>query len=172
MGFSQPAAIGACLAGNKKITICIDGDGGFQMNIQELETIRRLGLPIKFFVMNNDGYASIRTSQKNYFGKLTGADPTSGLTLPDCIAVARAFGLKAIRIKDSQNLRQQIKQVLEMPGPVVCEVMIIQDEPRTPRVSSMQKPDGSMISKPLEDMAPFLNREEFLSNMIVPPLNE
>src|ERR1051325_6559859 len=81
--FCQPAAIGACLASGRKPTICVDGDGGFQMNIQELETVRRLNLPIKFFVMNNDGYASIRTSQKNYFGKLTGADATSGLTLPD-----------------------------------------------------------------------------------------
>lgn len=172
MGFCQPAAIGACLGGDKKTTICVDGDGGFQMNMQELETVRRLGLPIKFFVMNNDGYASIRTSQQNYFGKLTGADATSGLTLPDCIKVAKAFGLNAVRITDSQNLRQQVKQVLEMPGPVVCEVMVIQDEPRTPRVSSMQKPDGSMISKPLEDMAPFLDREEFLANMIVPTLDD
>ena len=172
MGFCQPAAIGACLADGRKTTICVDGDGGFLMNIQELETVRRLGLPIKFFVMNNNGYASIRTSQQNYFGKLTGADATSGLTLPDCIEVAKAFGLNAVRITDSQNLRQQVKQVLEMPGPVVCEVMVIQDEPRTPRVSSMQKPDGSMISKPLEDMAPFLDREEFLSNMIIPPLSE
>jgi acetolactate synthase-1/2/3 large subunit len=172
MGFCQPAAIGACLAGGRTTTICVDGDGGFQMNIQELETVRRLGLPIKFFVMNNDGFASIRTSQKNYFGKLTGADMTSGLTLPDSIEVAKAFGLNTIRINDSQNLRQQVKDVLAMPGPVVCEVMIIQDEPRIPRVSSLQKPDGSMISKPLEDMAPFLDREEFLSNMIIPPLDE
>jgi len=172
MGFCQPAAIGACLASGRKPTICIDGDGGFQMNIQELETVRRLELPIKFFVMNNEGYSSIRTSQQNYFGKLTGADATSGLTLPDCIKVAKAYGLNAIRIADSQNLRQQVKQVLEMQGPVVCEVMAIKDEPRAPRVSSMQRPDGSMVSKPLEDMAPFLDREEFLSNMIVPPLKE
>ena len=130
MGFCQPAAIGACLASGKKPTICVDGDGGFQMNIQELETVRRLDLPIKFFVMNNQGYASIRASQHNYFGKLTGADATSGMTLPDIVNVAKAYGLKAVRIEDSEDLRGQIRGVLDMPGPVVCDVMIIPDEPR------------------------------------------
>jgi acetolactate synthase-1/2/3 large subunit len=172
MGFSQPASIGACLASGGKSTICVDGDGGFQMNIQELETVRRLNLPIKFFVMNNGGYASIRASQHNYFGQLTGADASSGMTLPDVVKVARAYGIQAMRIKSAKNLQVQIRHVLDMPGPVVCDVMIIPDEPRSPRVSSMQKPDGSMVSKPLEDMWPFLGREEFLSNMIVPPLEE
>jgi acetolactate synthase-1/2/3 large subunit len=172
MGFCQPAAIGACLASGGKLTICVDGDGGFQMNIQELETVRMLDLPIKFFVMNNDGYASIRASQMNYFGRLTGADATSGTTLPDIVSVARAYGLAALRIEDSQKLREQVRQVLTMPGPVVCDVMIIQDEPRAPRISSRQRKDGSIVSTPLEDMAPFLDREEFLENMIVPPLSE
>lgn len=172
MGFCQPAAIGACLASGRKPTICVDGDGGFQMNIQELETVRRLDLPIKFFVMNNNGYASIRASQQNYFGKLTGADATSGMTVPDNVKIANAYGINAIRIMDSENLREQVKQVLATPGPIVCDVMILNDEVRAPRVSSMQKADGSMISKPLEDMAPFLEREEFLGNMIVPPLSE
>jgi len=172
MGFCQPAAIGACLASGGKPTICVDGDGGFQMNIQELETVRRLGLPIKFFVMNNEGYASIRASQLNYFGKLTGADATSGMTLPDIVSVAKAYGLKALRIEDSQNLREKVRQVLAMPGPVVCDVMIIPDEPRAPRIASRQRKDGSMVSTPLEDMSPFLDRVEFLANMIIPPLKE
>lgn len=172
MGFCQPAAIGACLASGKKPTVCIDGDGGFQLNIQELETARRLALPIKFFIMNNRGYASIRSSQQGYFGRLTGADTTSGLTLPDVVEVAKAYGLSTARISNSQNLRQQINQVLNMADPVVCDVMIIPDEPRAPRVSSMQKPDGSMVSKPLEDMWPFLDREEFKANMIVNPLED
>lgn len=172
MGFGQPAAIGACLASGKKPTVCMDGDGGFQLNIQELETVKRLALPIKFFVMNNQGYASIRFSQRNYFGRLTGTDATSGLTFPDVLRVAAAYGLGTARIESNENLRAQIKQILEMPGPVVCDVKLIPDEPRAPRVSSMQRPDGSMVSKPLEDMAPFLDRDEFLSNMIVPPLIE
>jgi acetolactate synthase-1/2/3 large subunit len=142
------------------------------MNIQELETVRRLSLPIKFFVMNNDGYASIRASQQNYFGRLTGADATSGLTLPNIVALAQAYGLTAQRIEDSQNLREQVRQVLAIPGPVVCEVMIIPDEPRAPRIATRQRKDGSMVSTPLEDMAPFLDRKEFSANMIVPALNE
>ena len=172
MGFCQPAAIGACLASGRKLTICVDGDGGFQMNIQELETVKRLELPIKFFVMNNRGYASIRSSQRNYFGRLTGADMTSGLSLPDIKKVAEAYGLGTARIETVKNLNEQIQQVLEMPGPVVCDVIIIPDEARAPRVSSMQRPDGSMVSKPLEDMWPFLEREEFLSNMVIPPVKE
>ncbi len=172
MGFSQPAAIGACLASGGKPTICVDGDGGFQMNIQELETIRRLGLPIKVFIMNNGGYASIRASQQNYFAKLTGADATSGLSLPDIIRVAAAYDLPSFRIEDARDLRSGIRKALAGAGPVICDVLVIPDELRAPRVSSIQKPDGSMRSKPLEDMAPFLDREEFLSNMIVPPLED
>ena len=170
MGFCQPAAIGACLASGGKATLCVDGDGGFQMNIQELETVRRLGLPIKFFVMNNGGYASIRQSQRAAFGALTGADAGSGMTLPDVVAVAAAYGLEAVRIASSEGLRERIRAVLAAPGPVVCDVTIIPDEPRAPRIMSRQLPDGSMVSSPLEDLAPFLDRDEFRGNMIVPPL--
>ena len=172
MGFSQPAAIGACLAGGRRRTVCVDGDGGFQLNLQELQTVKRLELPIKFFVIDNAGYASIRASQQGYFGRLTGADATSGLTLPDLVKVASAYGLGAMRISNPADMRAQVRQALAMPGPVVCDVVTIPDEPRAPRVASVQRPDGSMVSKPLEDMWPFLPREEFLANMIVPPLEE
>jgi acetolactate synthase-1/2/3 large subunit len=173
MGFGIPAAIGACLAAGRRRTICLDGDGGFQLNIQELETVRRLQLPIKFFVINNDGYASIRISQSNYFnGQLAGADPSSGVTLPDLQRVASAYGLKAVRIETQGNLRQDIRAVLDAPGPTVCEVLVPPDEPRAPRMMSVQKPDGSMVSRPLEDLWPFLDREEFRANMIVPPLED
>jgi len=172
MGFGLPASIGACIASGRRRTICVDGDGGFQLNIQELETVARLNLPIKFFVINNRGYASIRAMQMNYFQKLVGADPESGLTFPDIIKVAAAYGLSTMRIVDQNDLRNQIRDVLKVPGPVICEIMAIPDEIRAPRLSSMQKPDGSMISKPLEDMWPFLDRQEFLSNMIIKPLDE
>jgi acetolactate synthase-1/2/3 large subunit len=172
MGFCQPAAIGACIAGGGKLTVCVDGDGGFQLNIQELEIVKRLGLPIKFFVMNNGGYASVRASQNNYFKRLTGADASSGMTLPDTTKIAAAYGLPFMRIENHKTMRAQIREALDTPGPVVCDVAIIPDEPRAPRVSSMQRPDGSMVSKPLEDMWPFLDREEFLANMIIPPLDE
>jgi acetolactate synthase-1/2/3 large subunit len=171
MGLGLPASIGAAVASRRR-TICVDGDGGFQMNIQELATVERLGLPIKFFVANNDGYASIRASQTGYFQRLVGADRTSGMTLPDLGAVTRAYGLPFVRIASKVDLNRQIRAALEMDGPVVCEVMVAPNEERIPRAASFMRPDGSMGSKPLEDLFPFLDREEFLANMIVKPLPE
>jgi acetolactate synthase I/II/III large subunit len=172
MGFGLPASIGACLGAGGRRTICVEGDGSFHMNVQELETIRRLQLPIKMFVINNNGYASIRASQENYFQHLVAADSTSGLSLPDVKKVAEAYGLPSLSITNQQDLHRQIREVLESPGPVVCEVMAPAEEQRAPRLSSMQRPDGSMVSKPLEDLWPFLDREEFRSNMIIPPLDD
>ncbi|MFA5042738.1 MAG: thiamine pyrophosphate-binding protein [Kiritimatiellia bacterium] len=172
MGYGLPAGIGACLASGRKRTVCVDGDGGIQLNIQEFETIARLKLPIKLFVLNNQGYSSIRTSQTRYFGRLTGADAGSGLTLPPLKKVAAAYGLSTAHIADQTDLRRQVRAVLESPGPVVCEVMVRPDEPRAPSLSSAQRADGSMVSKPLEDLWPFLDRQEFFSNMLIPPLEE
>jgi acetolactate synthase-1/2/3 large subunit len=171
MGLGLPAAIGAALAGGRR-TICVDGDGGFQMNIQELATVERLGLPIKFFVVNNQGYASIRASQTGYFHRLIGADATSGMTLPPLEGVARAYGLTFARIENKADLNSQIRRVLEAPGPTVCEVVTAPDEERTPRASSYIKLDGSMGSKPLEDLFPFLDRQEFRQNMLIPTLED
>jgi acetolactate synthase-1/2/3 large subunit len=171
MGMALPAAIGAAVASGRR-TICVDGDGGFQMNIQELATVERLGLSIKCFVANNDGYASIRASQNGYFKQLVGADRSSGMTLPDVGKVAWAYGLPFVRIAGKADLSQQIRAVLEMAGPVVCEVMVAPNEERIPRSASYIRSDGSMGSKPLEDLFPFLPREEFLANMIVKPLEE
>jgi acetolactate synthase-1/2/3 large subunit len=171
MGYGLPSTIGACLAGGRRRTVCVDGDGGFQFNIQELETIRRLQLPIKFFVLNNDGYASIRASQTNFFGSpLLGCDENTGTTVPDICQVACSYGLQAVRISSQAGLRDQVRAVLETPGPVVCDVIVIPDEVRGPRLSSKQLADGSMVSMPLEDLWPFLDRDEFRANMIVPPL--
>jgi len=172
MGFGLPASIGACLAAGGKETVLVDGDGGFQMNIQELETIARLKLPIKIFVANNNGYGSIVTSQSTYFKRLVGSTPESGLTLPDTLKIATAYGILCSRISDQTNLKDSVRAVLSAKGPHICDLMVIQDEARQPRVSSQQRPDGSMVSKPLEDLFPFLPREEFLSNMIIPPLPE
>jgi acetolactate synthase-1/2/3 large subunit len=172
MGFGLPASIGACLASGRERTILVNGDGGFQMNIQELETVHRLRLPIKIFVLNNQGYASIRTSQMRYLGRLTGADAMSGLTLPELGRVAMAYGLSFVQIGDQCDLAGQIKNVLNIPGPVVCEILTPPDEQRAPSMISMQRSDGSMVSKPLEDLWPFLDRQEFLSNMIIPILSE
>jgi acetolactate synthase-1/2/3 large subunit len=172
MGFGLPAAIGACLAADSRRTICVDGDGGFQLNIQELETLRRLNLPIKFFILNNDGYASIRAMQTRYFGQRMGSDATSGMTLPNIIKVASAYNLTTYQIVDQTDLRAQVKKVIDLPGPVICDVLMNPDEPRAPSLSSMQNAKGVMVSKPLEDLWPFLERDEFISNMIIPPLKE
>jgi acetolactate synthase-1/2/3 large subunit len=172
MGYGLPAAIGACLGSSRRQTIVVDGDGGFQLNIQELATVARLQLPITFFILNNDGYSSIRTSQQRWFGRQTGADARSGLTLPDIGAVAKAYGIHAMRIDSQLDLRSQLEAVLAYPGPVVCDVVMRPDEARTPSLSSAQRADGTMYSKPLEDLWPFLPREEFLANMIIEPLPE
>lgn len=172
MGFGLPAAIGACLASGMRRTICIDGDGGFQLNIQELETLRRLHLPLKCFVLNNQGYASIRAMQDRYFGRRMGSDVASAMTLPDIVKVASAYGLTTFRIDNQANLRAQINEILNFPGPVICDVLMKTDESRAPSISSIQKADGSMMSKPLEDLWPFLDRKEFYDNMIIPPIQE
>jgi len=172
MGYGLPAAIGACLGSGGDETILVDGDGGIQLNIQEFATIARLKLPIKIFVLNNDGYSSIRTSQQRWFGRQTGADSRSGMSLPEIGPIAQAYGLRAVRIPDQRELRTQLAQVLGLAGPVVCDVVSRPDEARIPSLSSAQRADGSMYSKPLEDLWPFLPREEFLANMIVKPLDE
>ena len=173
MGYGIAASIGACLGRNRAHTVCVDGDGGFMLNIQELATVSHLQLPIKFFVLNNDGYAAIRGSQKNFFGAPNiGCDPPTGLWLPNILDVARSFKIGTAEIHDQHDLASQVKRVLAMSGPVICDVKVLADEPREPRVTSVQRADGSFVSKPLEDMAPLLSREEFLANMMVPPIDE
>jgi len=166
MGFGIPAAIGGCLASGKKRTISIEGDGGFIMNIQELETVKRLNLPIKFFVLNNGGYVSIQTTQKNYFGgHYVGSCAASGMTLPDIRAVAKSFGLATARLRNHSKIREKVREILNMQGPVVCEVMVSPEQVTAPRVASKQLEDGAMVSLPMEDLWPSLDREEFKANM-------
>lgn len=172
MGFGLPAAIGACLAAGGRRTICLEGDGGLQLNIQELETLRRLALPIKLFVVNNEGYASIRLSQSGYFNRLCGADATSGVTLPDLVKIAAAYDLPYTALASHDGLVASIGAVLSGPGPAICEVFVPPEEPRMPRMTSYQKADGSMASKPLEDLWPFLDRDEFRAQMLVPVIED
>ena len=121
-------------------------------------------------MVNNQGYGSIRASQKNWFGRLHGADATSGLTLPNLMRVSEAYGIPAIQIAENDELREKVRTVLAMPGPVICEVLATPDEVRALRLSSRQLANGSMVSMPLEDLWPFLDRGEFMENMIIPPL--
>jgi acetolactate synthase-1/2/3 large subunit len=173
MGFGIAAAIGACLASGGRRTVCIEGDGGFHMNNQELETVRRLDLPIKFFVLNNGGYGSIQATQRAYFeGRYVGSGPSSGMTLPDTRKIAAAYGLRTAAIRDHAGVRAAVRDVIETPGPVVCEVFVSPSQVTTPRVTSRQRPDGSMVTAPMEDMWPFLDRDEFRRNMLIPTVEE
>jgi acetolactate synthase I/II/III large subunit len=169
MGFGLPGAIGACIGNNRKDTICISGDGGLQMNIQELQTIVHYNLPIKLFVLNNNGYLTIKATQQNHFGRFVGAEQSSGVTCPDIIKIATAYGLPTTRIANTEELDLKIDSVIQASGPMVIEIIMEENQPLIPRVSSLKKPDGTIISKPIEDLYPFLSREEFLENMIVAP---
>jgi len=140
--------------------------------VQELATMASLQLPVKCFVINNAGYASIRTSQTNYFKRLVGADASSGMALPDLETLARAYGVPFIRIESGARLSEQLKQALAGDGPLLCEVMVLPEEPRIPRIATRQGANGKMESSPLEDLFPFLDREELRSNMLIPLIGE
>ena len=173
MGTGLPGSLGACLASGRRRTICVNGDGGFQLNIQDLETVRRLNLPIKYFILCNGAYASIMTTQRSYFqGRYVASDPSSALTLPDVVKVAAAYGIRTAEIHSHEDLREGVRAVLSQEGPVVCAVSVSAEQATAPRVTSAVRPDGTIVSKPMEDMWPFLPREEFLANMIVAPLEE
>jgi acetolactate synthase-1/2/3 large subunit len=174
MGYDLPGAIGAAVAteGKKRI-ICIAGDGSIQMNLQELQTIVHNKFPIIIFVLNNEGYLAIRNTQDHYFkSRYIGADARHGVSCPDICKIAKAYGIPALRISNQKNLRRNIKKILRMKGPVICDIMMDPKQPLIPKPSSVIRPDGSMQSMPLEDMYPFVTRNEFKKNMIIPPIDE
>ncbi len=173
MGYSLPAAVGVSVARGHGEVLAITGDGSFQMNIQELQTIVHNRLPIKLFVWNNDGYLSIRASQSKFFdGRFIGTDSTSGVSFPNTGKIADAYGIKFFRVNKSSELGHVLEEVLAYDGPVICEVMCIRDQEIIPSVASYRKDDGTMVSRPIEDMYPFLDRDEFRREMIVKPLEE
>ena len=173
MGYDLPAAIGAWYADKDKPLICVTGDGSMQMNIQELQTIIHNKIPLKLFVLNNDGYISIRNTQRGFFnGNFVGSGCDSGVSCPDTIKIAEAYGFKGIRINNQTNFKEQLQSVLQYSGPVICEIMLDPEEKMEPKLSSEQKPDGRMVSKPLEDMYPFLDRDEFFSHLLIQPWDE
>jgi acetolactate synthase I/II/III large subunit len=164
------AAIGACLANNKKRTICITGDGSLQMNIQEFATIKHNKLPIKVFIFNNNGYLLIRQTQKNFMeGRLVGEGPDSGVWCPDSLKIAAAYGIKGVRIDSVDGLEAKLAEVMAYDGPVICDVMMPEWQLIIPRTSSEKLPDGTLVARPYEDMFPFLDRQEFLSEMVTEP---
>ena len=172
MGFGIAAAIGGCVAAGKQPTVCIDGDGGFIMNIQELEVVRRLNLPIKFFVLNNNGYVSIRNTQETHFDKrFVASGEQSGLTLPSLQKNAQAYNIPYCRLETAEDLGA-IKGILNQEGPLICEVMLPETHVTAPKASVYKNKDGQFMAKPMEDLAPFLDRDEFKANMFIETVND
>jgi len=166
MGYDLPASIGAAVAHMKRV-ICLAGDGSIMMNLQELQTVAHYRLNIIIFVLNNGGYLSIRTTQSNFFGKLIGEGEESGVSFPDFVKLAEAHGLRSMKI-EGKNFSAQIAEALATPGPVLCDVILDRTQGFEPKLSSKKLPDGRMVTAPLEDMAPFLPREEFARNLLIP----
>ena len=172
MGYDLPAAIGACFAAKGRDVVCLAGDGSLQMNIQELQTVAHHQLPIKLFVFNNNGYVSIRQTQDTFFnGRYAGCDSKSGVSFPDVTKLAYAYGIQSAVIDSNDNIAASIAKVLAMTGPVVCDVRLTPDYRFEPKLSSEKKTDGRIVSKPLEDMFPFLDRDEFRANMLISELD-
>lgn len=169
MGYGLPAMIGAGFANKLKPFIGIESDGSLQMNLQELATIRAQNLPVRMFIMNNNGYASIRATQRNYFqGRFVGTGPEAKLFIPDIVALAGAMGIPAMRIADAAELRAGIRHALAQPGPFLCDVRLVENEALWPKSAALPQPDGSMLSMPLEDMSPLLPRDELRAQMLTP----
>jgi acetolactate synthase I/II/III large subunit len=141
------------------------------MNLQELQTLRHYDLPIKLFVLNNQGYLSMRLTQQGLFGRLVAEGPATGVSFPDFIRLGQAFDLPSVRLEGS-DLDRGLRAVLDRPGPALCEVMLDPEQGFEPKSSSRILEDGRIVSPPLEDMAPFLSREELAENMLPPPKGE
>lgn len=166
MGFDLSACIGSCIAGGNRRTVCVTGDGGFLMNVQELATLKYQNLPIKIFILCNDGYGMIYNSQTGNFKRLTGCNKESGLGMPDMKSIVEGFGIKCFEILNEDALDAKIKDVLSYDGPAICNVNVFIGQKILPRQTNYMKEDGQMASRPLEDMSPLLSREEFDANMI------
>jgi acetolactate synthase-1/2/3 large subunit len=166
MGYGLPAAIGACFANGKKPMVAIESDGSLQLNIQELATMRAFDLPICLVILNNNGYASIRNTQRNYFkGRYVGTGPEAGLLLPDLEKVAATYDLPFLRISDASELDEKLCWAMAQPRPLLVDVRLVNDEALTPKVAALPQPDGAMLSMPLEDMSPLLPLEQLRSEM-------
>lgn len=174
MGFCLPALTGVCTALPQEQIICVTGEGSLQMNIQELQTIRQNRLKAKVFVINNQGYHSIRQTQTSYFQEpLVGVGEESGdLSFPDLEKLMPAYGYLYFSCRESEKLGETIRKVLDAPGQAVCEIFVTKHQKTMPKTASKKLPDGKMVSAPLEDMYPFLPREELKKNMYIPLADE
>lgn len=173
MGYALPGAIGVSIAGNKGETLCIVGDGSLQMNIQELQTCVTQKLPVKIFVWNNGGYASIYSHQKSIFkGRFVGVDAASGTALPSLEKIAYAYGLEYFRAEKLSELEEILPKVMDSTSPVLCDVICLKEEkiPITQAKAKYRLPDGKAIALPMEDMFPPIDRELFEKEMIIEPI--
>lgn len=175
MGYGLPAAIGTCIGGNRKETICLEGDGSIMMNLQELQTILTNKLPIKIFMINNSGYHSIRITQSNLFGEHTkvGIGEESGdLSFPDFKKIAEAFGYPYYGAHSNKEMKEVVDKALSLNGPAFCEIFTDTEQRWEPKSSTKRLEDGTLVSPPLEDLAPFLPREELKKIMFIPLMEE
>lgn len=175
MGYGLPAAIGLCVADGRKDTICLEGDGSIMMNLQELQTVVTNKLPIKIFLINNQGYHSIRITQNNIFSEHSkiGIGPESGdLTFPKFENIAKAFEIPYYSAHNNDEMKKVVDEVLAQPGYVFCEIFTDTEQVWEPKSSARRLEDGTIVSPPLEDLAPFLPREELLENMFIAPLDQ
>ena len=173
MGFDLPAAVGAATAMGGAPIVCLAGDGSIMLNLKELQTIKHHSFPVKIFLFENNGYLSIRRTQETYFAsKYVGSGPSSGVTVPNFAAVAAAFGLPCFSAHSNGEIDRVITQMLDVEGPALAILHMDPSQPLIPKLVSRRLPDGTMVSPPLEDMWPFLDREEFMANMLIPPVKE
>ena len=166
MGFELPASIGCQIANPEKKIICVVGDGSFQLNIQELQTIIQYKLPIKILLFNNSSYGAIAITQKGFFNTKFGVDIESGISFPDAEKICRAYGIKYIRIEKNEDIKNNINDFMNYNENILCEVICC-IQPRCPKLNAKKNDDGTFTNKPLEDLEPFLDRDEFMSEMIV-----
>ena len=161
MGFGLPGAIGSIIGDDSKEVILISGDGGFQMNIQELQTVVQHNLPIKIFILNNNGYLAISLMQDNLFASdYVGSTPESGVSSPDFCEIGKAYGIKTFRLSNNQQLSNSIEELMEMKGSFICEIIMPPNQLLIPRVQSMKDKEGNIISPSLDIMFPFLSENE------------
>lgn len=175
MGYDIPAAIGACMASNGAETVCLSGDGCIQMNLQDLQTIVFHRLPVKMFVINNNGYHSMRQTEGNLFPdkQAIGVGPETGdLSFPKIEALAGAYEIPYLKAMMNSEVSGAIADALSMAGPVICEIFVTEDQKFEPKSATKKLPDGTLVSPPLEDLAPFLPREELEKIMIIPMWDE
>jgi acetolactate synthase-1/2/3 large subunit len=169
MGYGLPAAIGACMGAGGKPMLAVESDGSLQLNVQELATLGAQKLPVCLFVMNNGGYASIRSTQRNYFsGRYLGSNAASGLEQPDLKALAAGYGVGYARIDDAADLAAQLERVMELPRPCLIDVHLQADEVLQPKCAAIPQPGGGMLSMPLEDMSPLMSLADLRHEMMVP----